>query len=363
MAAIPTVQRGTKTFNAADSSMTIVRGTDAGFDTTVDATKTILRITVRTTETSLPRMLMRWTLTDGNTITVTRGLATGTPIIEWELISFATGVVTQYPTATFGTGDTTATASIAAASLGGGRWIIPCGQRIASGTTLSQYPVRWLFDSTTQVSANRELTGGALTANCCVVEYDDATVEVVTHALSASTDVTVNKTLTTPVSLSNAAVWGGVSDATGVTINALSWSGYLTSTTNLRFSRGLGTSMSGNLIAYVVSFNDATAVQQLTAAHGSGTGTVNNALSPAVTMAKTMTALGGCFYPYLGDSASGAIDQMAATIALTSTTNADTIKADATGAATFYGQSIEFNGPAAAPPPASGHIRLLFRAP
>lgn len=350
MASIPTVQRGTKTFGAS-ATLTIVRGTDSGFDTTVDTSKTILRVTVRTTEVTIARMMCSWTLTDGDTITVTRGSATGTPIVEWELISFATGVVTQYETVTFGTGNTVATSAISAASLGGGRWIIPCGQSLSGGGTLSQYPVRWLIDSSTQISANRGLTGGATVASCIVVEYDDATVEVVSHTLSSSTDLTVNKTLTTPVSLTGAAVWAGVSDGTGLTsINDLSWVAHLTATDTLTFVRGVGTSMSGTLLAYVVSFNDSTLVQRLTMAQANTVGTTSSTLSPAVTTARTMTALNGAFMPQFGSSAdAAAIDRMLATIALTSTTNADTIRADANNATTFYGQAIEFNGPAAGP--------------
>lgn len=336
------VQRGTKQLPAASSSITIVRGTDSGFDTTVTKSRTRLRVTYRTAGTSINPYTdysVAATLTDGDTITVTRSGTADNVEVYWELTQFDVGQFdAQYVTLTF-SASTTATAAINAASLGGGRWIEYLGMVTAQENS-QRSACNIVFNSTTEVGATRTNATGTVTAYAAVYEHVDATVQTVQQTLTANTETDHDETISS-VDTAATFVTGTVRTASGGSIADSSWQCHLTSATNLRWSRQTGTSLTFTVTCFVVSFADGTAVQRATVTHADGVGTVNTTVT-TVDMAKSSVTLGAMLSPSLGRSAASAWSRTLATARLSSTTNVETIKGTATTAAVHYVQLITF---------------------
>jgi hypothetical protein len=342
-------QRGTKTLPNGSSSITIVRGTDAGFDTTVIVARTRLRVTARTAGTDLntyTNYSVGWYFTDGDTITVLRSGTTSDVIIEWELTEFDSGQLVAQPVVMAFAATTTATAAISTASIGGERWIESNGL-VGAQETAARSTANVRFNSTTEVGATRGTATGTVTLYATVYEHVDATVQTVEQTLTTNTETNHDETITS-VDTAKTFVVGSLRCAGATDLNAGSWQARLTSATNLRWSRNSATSWTGTITCYVVSFADDTTVAPYTITHSDGTGTVDTTIT-AVTLASASVMLSGMMVPYIGLTASaGAFGRTMATAALTSTTNVQTIKAIATTALTQYTQVIQWGaaGPA-----------------
>lgn len=337
------VQRGTKTLSNGSASMTIVQGTDAGFDTTVTKAQTRLRFTYRTAGTSVntyTNYSLAATLTDGNTITVTRSGTDADVIVEWELTQFdASQLVAQYVTLTF-TATTTATASISAASLGGGRWVEYLGM-VTAQENASRSTCNIVFNSTTEVGATRASGTGTVTAYAVVYEHVEATVQTVTQTLTTNTETDHDETITSVDTAKSFVV--GTARTQNFGIAAASWQCHLTSATNLRWSRSLGTSSDVTITSFVVSLADTTAVQRFTVTHGDGTANPVNTTITAVTTASTSLTLGGMMVIALGlSSSTSAFGRALSTVELTSTTNVAEQKGITATALTQYAQVIQW---------------------
>ena len=337
------VQSGTKQLPAASSSITIVRGVDAGFDTTVNVARTRLRVTARTAGTDLntyTNYSIGWYFTDGDTITVLRSGTTSDVIIEWELTEFDSGQLVAQPVVLTFSATTTATAAISAASLGGGRWIESNGL-VGAQETATRSTANVRFNSTTQVGATRTNGTGTVTLYATVYEHVDATVQTVEQTLTANTETDHDETITS-VDTTKTFVVGTVRCAGASGLNDGSWQARLTSATNLRWSRNTGTSGTFTVTCYVVSMADDTTVEASTITHSDGTGTVNTTIS-AVTLANASVSLSGMMVPSIGLTASnGAFGRALATASLTSTTNVQTIKGVTATALTQYAQVIQW---------------------
>lgn len=337
------VQRGTKTLTATNASMTIVRGTDAGFDATVVPGRTLLLVTYRTAGTdinAITNYAPRHVLTDGDTITVTRAGTTNDVVAEWQLIQFESGqAVVQHATLTL-TAALSQTASISAASLGGGRWIVTNGVE-STQENAARHTVNLAFDSTTQISATRGNATGNVTVSCQVVEHVAATVETIQKTLTASTAATDDTTITA-VDVAKTLLFGTARLSTsGANLGDTTYQMDLTSTTNFRITRNGTSAQTVVLTAFVVAFSDDTTVERDAVAHADGTGTVNTTVA-AVTEAETAVVLSGVYLPWLARSSASGYGRAAMTADLTSTTNAQTIKGIATTAADAIAQTVQF---------------------
>jgi hypothetical protein len=361
MASKPTIQRGSKAFGTA-TSITIVRGTDSGFDTTVDATKSILLWSLRTTNTGTASSnRVRATLTDGDTITFTR-IGTGTVVtVEWQLLSFATGVTVQHRTATIpadGT-STAATASIDAAG-SGGRFIIPGGATATGIPDPTTWGVRWLFASGTSIEASRHAASASIetVAACQVVEWDDATVQTVD--IAATWAATTRDESISTVDASKTLVFGSSRISSNAAQDLAQTFSFPNSTT-LRLTRNGSTSRTFAATVYVVSIASGVGVQYIDATIANAA-TTGDGTASAVTVADTALHVANLQNNWpLGRAVASNLDRSLATPELTSTTNLRMTRGVATDDVGFTTQVIEFQS--AAPPPPSGHIRLLFRAP
>ena len=356
MASLSLKQSGSKVLSAGTASMTIVRGTDAGFDTTVTTTSTILLVTSRATGTPV---YINWELTDGNTITVARTDTTGNITVFWVLLSFSSGVVVQHKSISLSALQTTNTAAINAASIGGGRWIVSGGVNPGNGNANRSFG-RLVFDSSTQISATRLTADNSDSAvyKCQVVEYDNATVQTVSGTLSSSTATTDDKTITA-VTTAKTAIWGTMS-ADGGNPDAIFWDAFLTSTTNLRLQRTTGTSLSFNYTVYVVEFTGSESVQANAVAQADGVGTSNLTIT-AVDTALAVAMLTGVSPIGMSTGRSGSgvseYERHSASSDLTSTTNHQVVRAEANNAQDYHSQVIEFSEAAAAASTSDAGVR------
>lgn len=341
MAATPTIQTGQITLAASGTSVTVDRGVDSGFDTTVTTTQTILLWTARSADTSGSFGTVRGRLTDGDTITFDRNnTTTADCIIEWQLISFATGVVVQHKTITVGAGSASGTVAIDAASIGGGRWLIH-GGTYTSGTQNRDIQNRVIFDSTTQLSANRTTTTSQLDIAVQVVEHDEATVQTITFSRTATTATTEDETISA-VTLANTAVFGSAQQSVSYTPDGWKYDLSFTSTTNLRLSRITGTSTNLTATCYVVSFADGTTVQHVANVH-SGATTQDTTISAVVLARTAVTQLDvATGMTFSNVTTASTMQRGCGTRDLTSTTNLRTEKGTLTTNVTFNSQVIEF---------------------
>lgn len=341
MAATPTIQTGQITLAASGTSVTVDRGVDSGFDTTVTTTQTILLWTARSADTSGSFGTVRGRLTDGDTITFDRNnTTTADCIIEWQLISFSSGVVVQHKTITVGAGSASGTVAIDAASIGGGRWLIH-GGTYTSGTQPRDIQARVIFYSTTQVSANRTTTTSQLDIAVQVVEHDEATVQTITATRTGTTALTEDETVSA-VTLANTAVFGSMQSSINSTPDAWKYDLSFTSTTNLRLSRITGTSTNLTATCYVVSFADGTTVQHIASVHSGAT--QDNTTISAVVLARTAVSrldLGSGMSMSNVTTAS-TMQRGYGTRLFTSTTNLRTEKGVLTTDVTYNSQVIEF---------------------
>lgn len=341
MAATPTIQSGQITIAAAATSVTVDQGVDPGFDTAVTTTQTILLFTWRANDASGTVGTVRGVLTNGTTITFDRNNATTADcIIEWQLVSFSSGVVVQHKAITVNAASASGTVAIDAASIGGGRFLIHSGTYTA-GTQSRDINSRVQFDSTTQVSANRTTTTSQLDIAVQVVEHDSATVQTITFSRTGTTATTEDETISA-VTLANTAVFGSSQHSANVGPAEWKYDLSFTSTTNLRASRITGTSTNLTLTAYVVSFTDGSVVQHVANLHSAST--TSNATITAVTLARTVVTKRdvGSGLSWAAVVAATIASRGAGTRLLTSTTNLRTEKASATTDVTFNSQVIEF---------------------
>jgi hypothetical protein len=339
MAAKPTIQLGSKAFGT-NTSITIARGTDSGFDTTVTTTKTILLWSLRGTggiaDAAVP---VRGVLTDGDTITFDRTGTTTGLTVDWQLVTFATGVVVQHVASTIATSTSSKTETINAASIGGARFIVPGGQ-LHTGVAVSGYAfVRWRITSSTQVEVSRASAGvETTTASCQVVEWDTATVEPVDWSVVAtSTSTTADKTITAVDLDTTFVVGSGFHSNNGFTNGT--WVPTLENTTTLRLTR-VGTG-SGNLSAtmYVVTIPTGLNVQRPAAAL-TGVASLDVDIT-AVTTADTALFLASTGLWSSGANASSNFNRYPGSVTFVDT---DTIRIqkNSTDNVTFAPQVLEF---------------------
>lgn len=356
MAATAVVQSGVITLAATALSVTVDRGTDPGFDTTVTKAKTLLTFSVRTAGASASPFLnyavTGWLEDSGDVITFTRDGTADDLIIEWTLTSWATGVVCQYVSITLGAAVTTDDAAISAASLGGGRWIVQLGTRNdATATTPARTSLQWKIDSDTQVSATRNTGSGSTTGAAVVVEHDEATVTVEEFTLTASTLTVIDRTVAAHTIASTALFASARTSSTGGPGEAaLQFA--LTSTTNLQFTRPTGTSLNFDVTAYLVALGDGTVINPQAPAHADAGAQPVNTTVTAVTLARTIAHVKSTMQPSFGGAANNAWARGLVTALMTSTTNLRTQKGNVNTAATPQVQIIGWaeGAPTQAPP-------------
>ena len=343
MATLSAIQRGSKTLSGGTASMTIVRGTDAGFNTTVTAASTILIVTYRATSGV---GLINWELTDGDTITVARTDTTGDVVVFWTLLSFTSGVVVQHKSVSLSTVQTTNTAAINATSIGGGRWIIAGGVNNSGSNGPHRAWGRWKIDSSTQISVTRTTADGSdsIVCKCQVVEYDSATVQVVEKTLTTTTSTTDDTTIT-GVDTAKTAIWGTMQAGGAGTMTDQFWDGFLTSTTNFRIERNGTTSSTLTLTAYVVEFTDSASVQAVAVTHSDGVGTVNTTIT-AIDTSKACPLTSGISPGGMsaGRTATSTAnyERQYVSSELTTTTNVQTVRGSTSGAQAYHSQVVQF---------------------
>jgi hypothetical protein len=349
MAVLGLIQRGSITIANAASSVNVVRGTSAGFDTTVDPANTILLFSHRhnTDGSGEGSKMVRGRVIDGDTLTFDRGGTAQIVTVEWQLLSFTSGVVVQHRDVTIAADGTatTATSAISAASLGGERFIIANGSAPSASAGNMRHAGRWRFTSTTEVEASVNSTSASITVGlaCQVVEYVGATVQAVDISTATGASQTIDTAISS-VTAGNTLVFGSGRINNDAPDRAIYHASFPDATT-LRLTRNSSTSgQTLTATIYLVSFTDGTGIARYAPAHADGTATVDTTIT-AVTASKTglVTSNATMNGWMAGISAATALGRITGTAERTSTTNLRTTKGVATTATTFGVQVVEFN--------------------
>lgn len=348
--AAPTIQRGSKLLGDTLTSMTIVRGTDSGFNTTVDPTKTILLTSYRSASADanyVRAFSLQRELTDGDTITITRNLATsdGSGVtVQWALLSFASGVTVQHKSlasSALGSG----TISLSAVDLSK-TFIIQGGVTHDSAFTDRAW-VEWSLSDTTTLAWARGTTASNVTAACQVVQYDGCSVQAVPVSWSGNTSATTDTTISA-VTVAATALFGSMRISTSNDLVSASHVASLTSTTNLRLTRSGTVSLDGHATVYVVSFTDGSVVARYAPVHSAGTATVDTTIT-AVDTSVTASIDASIGPPSAGIAASTSYGRMCGTNEFTSTTTLRTTKGITSSGVTYGVDVVTFAATASGP--------------
>jgi hypothetical protein len=248
---VPVVQRGVATLGVGVTSINVVRGVDAGFDTTIDPVKTILLLTTRSTGGDNTTNSIRRRVIDGDTLTFDRGNSTNAVTLLWELWSFATGCVVQHIEGSFAGGSSTLSVSISAASLGGQRFIVHGGATIPSGSAEWRFGAsKVFFNSTTQVNFVRNGTTPTASTSAQVVEMEDISVQYFTNVFSSTGtqfDLTLN-----PIDPTRTVIFGAYATNSGSGPASHSWRWHIPNSTTARFDRASTATTSVDYSVFVV---------------------------------------------------------------------------------------------------------------
>jgi hypothetical protein len=336
------IQRGSITIAAAASSVNVVRGTSDGFDTTITPSLTMLFFSTRhgTDGSGEVSKMVRGRVIDGDTLTFDRGGTAGTVTVEWQLVSFASGIVVQHRAATVAVDTTEITASIDAPSLGGARFIIPGGVAPSASTGTTRMAVRWDLQDSTTARARVNSTSASITVACAcqVVEYPDAVVRVAEYATTTGTGTTLDIAISS-VDTSKCVVFGSAS-VSGDTNAGTAYGFSLPDSTTLRLTRGAANNLTLNATCYVVQLPDAS-IAPYAATH-TATGTVNTTIT-AVTLARAAVVNGNLLNGWsVGRGTEVNLSRITATQKFTTTTNVETIKGSATGNVDYDLQVVEW---------------------
>lgn len=241
--------------------------------------------TTNNASTRYDRLVARIELTNGTTVTATRGVVTGDVTVSYTVVEFASGV-NSIQSGSIVIAATTNTATISA--VGANAFVLWLGATTAanpSNYTTSQGAVE-LTNSTT-VTATCAV-GGALTVNYMVVDLDSTIVTSVQKIARVDTSASTSFTSTISSVVQNNALvfYNGFVTAPGGTLDNNAFTGALTAATTVTFTR-FGTGIaSKTLYATVVEFAATalnSAVQRGTIALAASTSTPPAIISSVVT--------------------------------------------------------------------------------
>lgn len=312
-----TVQQGSGSIPADTSSIQIVQGTDAGFETTVDPSKTMIFLTYGVNGTQqLPTVSWpAWTILDGNTIEVARSGSSAASIpFNWFLVSADRGVRVQHKSVTFvETGSGYVTQSISASLENHGRWIVPCGGMVSSGATAGSVFVEFVINGDIVSASIPSNTGIPSKYNYQVIEYEDAVVNQLTFSHAHLIGLYhYDIPLSSSIALNKTAVWGTMRSG-GSTLGRIAFQSTFPDTRTLRISRANNsvTGATHNYTIYVVQFDDDVRV-------------INNVSYPSTSLGGSNVIYSSSFFPSVEPSQSIAlitgISNMAGSLGITPST-------------------------------------------
>lgn len=232
----------------------------------------------------------RCTLTNSTTVTATVGTAGTGNKVHGFVIECSTALVAsiQYVASTLVT-NATVTAAISAVTVANSI-ILDLGQ--SSNTNSSAWQTNidngwWNFNSSTQIQLNRHDTSAqTIVAHACVVEFNPSALAQNVQAVTVAQDTVLTASIDTTISavtVSRTAVFSGAwGSSSNTALNHIGME--LTSSTNLRMTKGSAAANSIDGTAYVVEFiaGVTTSIQ---------TGKINFAASTSATGTGTLTAV------------------------------------------------------------------------
>ena len=274
MAALKTIQKGSTTITAGNTSTTATI-------TSIDTSKSFLQVSVScdNNDKSQKNALCRAWISSATQLTFSRNGNEYNLTIRWQVVEFTSGVVVQRGAESNiqGTRNVTITAVTLAKS-----WVSQTQENYNS------YGLQWIdslscdLTTTTNLAlVNTNTSTYAQTVRWEVVQYDNCSVQKFSQTMSASG--TSDSTTISAVTMAKTALLltGRTDQGTGFFNDSKEWLSWLTSTTAINHERGFGDTSARYIIGYAVSFTDNVSVARYskTISAGTATGTVTLALT------------------------------------------------------------------------------------
>lgn len=226
---------------------------------TVDLAKSFVLISERTNSTSTiidEEWTIRARLTSGTNLELTRNETGIAMTVAWQVVQME-GASVQRNVTTINAGAASATATISSVDTTKSFLVMSRRGAGASNGIEAEYQVRGELTNTTTLTFTRGTTTNSVDIAWEVVSLSDgSTVQKNTTSTAATTDATLNATLSLAIDTLRTVPFISASGASGTSTASLdetSWTASLTTTTNLQFQR-TGTGTNGSVAWFVVQF-------------------------------------------------------------------------------------------------------------
>lgn len=236
------------------------------------------------------------TLTNGTTVTATRGLGTaGAVTVRATVVEFISDVNSiQYGTVAIANGTTSNTGTLGT-TVGANAFVIWLGAITTNGAnafSASQSGITLTNTTTVTASVGASLPSGTVTVSYCVVDLDSTIIAAIQQRTFTTTTnaATVTDTVTSASTTASLIIWGGATIATtgGAIGGAVSHYVQMTGATSVAFTATSATATSRTFYYTVVTFQSAVLngnVQRGTVVFSSSTtatGSLGVTVTPAV---------------------------------------------------------------------------------
>ncbi|MFZ1060311.1 MAG: PQQ-binding-like beta-propeller repeat protein [Candidatus Rokuibacteriota bacterium] len=254
------VQRSTQAFTTAQTTLNVP------IPTAVDLSKSFVLISERDGASTNQGIDDQWAfrarLTTSTNIELSRlGSGTLAPTVAWQVVQME-GASVQRGLTTIAAAASSATAAISSVTTGASFLVMSRRGVVASAGIETQYQVRGEITNATTLTFSRDSTTNTVDIAWEVVTLSDGTSVQRGAAAAATTETTLNATLSPAVilaqSVSFASARGGVD--VNSDLDSTSWTASITTTTNLQLQRGSAQSVDSNIAWEVVQFFRCSAV-------------------------------------------------------------------------------------------------------
>jgi len=303
---VKNVQSGTITMNPSTRTVAL---------TAVDPARSFVLCHNRTNDGD-PDQRVTCELANATTLTITSSQNSVADVVQWHVVEFTSGIAVQRGLANFGNATATVNVTLTPA-VDLARSFVLVSERIGTGS--EDRDERWTTRARLSTATNLELTRTetniAISVAWQVIEIEDATVQAGLTTL-ANGSTTVAATIGAVDVARTFLVFSRRAGNVGGREERYQVRGELTNATTLTFTR-TGNSTDVNIAWFAVTLNDGTTVRRGTTTVGTGTATVNAALTPAIVPNRSFPIISVSG----GDNNNGRLDDTSLTGAITSTSN------------------------------------------
>ncbi len=331
-AGLQSIQTGSVTMNNATETATL--------GTAVDMSKAFVLCDHRSNTSDASRNLVRCQLTASDTVTFNIGGANSSTVVHWRVIEFINGVSVQRNTEVFGSGDTTRNVTISSIDTSQTFSAISVSTALTASNSDEQRTIRSRFTTATNLELARNESGVTTTVDWQVVSITDGSASVQHGTVDLTSGLSATATISSIDPEKTFLLFSGAALSTAAGVEGRFYvTGDVTDATTLTFERGVNSS-GVNLAYQAITFAGGIKVQRGSLATGSGgtTELIDITLPSAVNTGRSFAMIS------VSSDGTGnqAIDELAWSSEITSSTNLRIERVNDTVASTVAWQVVEF---------------------